>query len=845
MRFGCCVTFVVQIKQKMHFRFLLSLIFLLSFHFQSNAQMLGGEITWSCQPNGQYVFQLVRYANCNGNVAAPDTAIIQSVVGNITCVLQDSNFVSLSCPSAVFGISCDTTMFYTPVVRYVYTSAPVSLLSTVTQAGWHFYYTENGRPTATNMSQSAGYTLRSVMYPPNAILGALYTAPCTDHAPKFMEQPMYAFNTLAQATYIEAFDANPKDSLHFEWAEPWDTTSVFPATAIVYDSAYNYFQPLPSISVNPLNENAVLLSSGRLTFRSITTGTFATCVKVESWRNGVLIAEIYRDLQFEMEGDPGISGICGNTANNPPIAALTAVQTFAVPDSVVDGGVFSHFRLEAIAGDTIRFNINSVDFNLSANCNSQLITATAFGSAINSDLMNQQGCNIPPCAQLISLNSNQSFTNAQSNNLRFEWITDTAHIPNAAGIGKHTFFVSFTDDNCILPGKNILKIEIDVLRPIMLNTTEIVICAGDTTAVQAIGDTTNLLWSPAQGLSCTTCANPLVYPATSTTYTATDQNTGFSTTVFVQVDPALAAIQFVNNAPNLQVTNPVDYDTLIWYRNGAPFYAGSTYTPQLAGDYWVQGIKGSCAKLSSSLNFGAIGNIAANTAAGGELQSLSNQSRTIGATFRLQNEPFYTISGIYVHALNNSAQGANLAAQQVLIRDNQSAIVFQSDSVVRISNDLLLFYGESTLGTQQDYFITIYTDTSVQVPLYRPFNFPVVTTNGRLLIFNALQSPGNTSPSTTSLVYPFFHFKLKWHIGIAENEKSALRIYPNPAQTELHVVAEGKFNYSVTDLSGRLVARGSGEDAVALDVHAWSSGMYVIKIERVGVSVYHRIQVSH
>ncbi|WP_276132869.1 PKD domain-containing protein [Polluticoccus soli] len=71
------------------------------------------------------------------------------------------------------------------------------------------------------------------------------------------------------------------------------------------------------------------------------------------------------------------------------------------------------------------------------------------------------------------------------------------------------------------------------------------ICAGSSTQLQASG-TATYVWSPATGLSCTTCANPVATPATTTIYTVTGANangcTNTSTvTITVNAIPVVTA----------------------------------------------------------------------------------------------------------------------------------------------------------------------------------------------------------------------------------------------------------------------------------------------------------------
>ncbi len=61
-------------------------------------------------------------------------------------------------------------------------------------------------------------------------------------------------------------------------------------------------------------------------------------------------------------------------------------------------------------------------------------------------------------------------------------------------------------------------------------STGATICAGSSTVISASG-ATSYSWSPATGLSCTTCSNPIANPSATTTYTVTGTASGCSTSV--------------------------------------------------------------------------------------------------------------------------------------------------------------------------------------------------------------------------------------------------------------------------------------------------------------------------
>jgi len=394
----------------------------------------------------------------------------------------------------------------------------------------------------------------------------------------------------------------------------------------------------------------------------------------------------------------------------------------------------------------------------------------------------------------------------------------------------HWFHFNFNDGHCVLPGIGEAKVLVNVLRPIYTSVSNFKICQGDTAYAEVLGQNTNLTWSPSTGISCTNCANPKFYPTTNTTYTATDNATGFTLEIDVEVDAPAAIPVFTQNGPNLELGNPSAYDTIVWRRSGAPFYPQpiTTYTPWLTGDYWVDGGAGVCAANSDTISVAFADNMSAVASANGKQNDMQNGSKTYGATVRLNNEVFYRIDGFYLHAFNKNPQGANLGSLTCKIYNQAQALIYQSDSVSRVSDDILKFHGEANLPGNQDFLISFYVDTSVVVPTFAPVVWPVVANNGRVLVYNATSAAGDFYPATSAVDYPFFHFSLKWGIGLAEDAIQNVRFYPNPAKDVLHLESASEVEFVITNAVGQTFANGSLNEEKTLDISTWKSGFYII-----------------
>ena len=145
--------------------------------------------------------------------------------------------------------------------------------------------------------------------------------------------------------------------------------------------------------------------------------------------------------------------------------------------------------------------------------------------------------------------------------------------------------------------------------PIINTGADPTICAGATVQLAVTGAAT-YSWSPATGLSCTTCPNPIASPATTTTYVVTGTTAaGCSNTAHVTVN-------VVNNpAVTASATNPAfcTGDSTQLQASGATTYSWSpatglscttcanpTATPAVTTTYTVTGISGSgCSDTAS------------------------------------------------------------------------------------------------------------------------------------------------------------------------------------------------------------------------------------------------------
>ena len=440
--------------------YLLILIFALQFSVSSKAShIMGGEITWECLGSGSYQFDLVLYRDCNG-LDIVDPFLTLEVWGHpsittIQCNLFNTVDLSPDCteipgfPQELeCGVGSQSGNGAGAVQMYVYRSNPVVLNGTPPAGGWAFTYdsfSRNWGLSNINNPPSYGITLSAIMY---AVPGSSAN-PCTDSSPQFAQDPYmlscagtdFMFNS-------DAFDPD-NDSLVYSWGIPFDH---FPAGAyapptnpapVPFNAGFSYTNPTPDATFNPGNIPAQMnAQTGDITFKSFTTGNFALVQKIDSYRNGVLISTINREVQMIVISCPGYV----NTAPDitPPFNANTS------------------WDAEFFAGDLINFDIIVSDVEVLQDGSPQTVTLFPTGSYFGAGLIDpNSGCNYTPCATLSTAPLIQGVQGVATN---FNWQTSCDHLLDASGVQQaeqiYTFVLNAQDDYCTVPGRTYETIRI-------------------------------------------------------------------------------------------------------------------------------------------------------------------------------------------------------------------------------------------------------------------------------------------------------------------------------------------------------------------------------------------------
>lgn len=422
---------------------------------------MGGEITWVCLGSGSYQFDLVLYRDCNGvDIVDPFLNIEvwgHPTVTSIQCDLVNSLDLSPQCTQVAGGpIELDCGVGTQggngagAVQKFTYRSAPTVLNGTPPSEGWAFTYDSFSRNwSLTNIFEPFNYgmTLSAYMFP----VPGNSANPCADSSPQFAQDP---YMLLCAGTDFQ-YNANvydpDNDSMTYEWGIPLDhfTAGSFnPPTnpiPVPFTTGFSNTNPTPDASFDPGNIPAQMDPvTGNITFLSNTVGNFGMVQKINSYRNGVLVSTINREIQMIVIDCPGYN----NTAPTitPPFNLNTS------------------FYEEFWAGELINFDIIISDLELLQDGTPQTVILTPTGNYFGTNLTDpNSGCDYTPCA---TLDQPPIIQGVQGLTTQFNWQTTCDHLLDANGVQQsyqiYEFVLNAQDDYCSVPGRTYETIRIKI-----------------------------------------------------------------------------------------------------------------------------------------------------------------------------------------------------------------------------------------------------------------------------------------------------------------------------------------------------------------------------------------------
>ena len=438
------------------------LFFLFCFCFSAKANhVVGGNLSWSCLGNGQYVFEVNLTVECSTSLAAPTLQQIgvwnHPTIAAIPINLVSETDLSPSCTQVLGGpnvVTCANQSLGS-LKKYTYQSASIAISGVPPAQGFQFTYSQSLRSNlTTNIQSGSGITLHAAMYAYNG----LDANPCYDSSPSVSIDAFHLFclgssNSIA----VGGYDVNG-DSLVYSFSEPLGnnlSTGFQPGTQpsyVPWVSGYSASQCLPSNLIQTNNVGPILNSeNGEIVFETHTIGQFLMKIKIESFRCGIKIAEINNEIIIQIANCLG--------ANNSPTVSL------------------SSNNLSVFAGDTVNVSIQVNDNDLLQDGSIQEVETYVQGSFLSSIDNSISGCSTLPCPQI---NSSNPYVSNGLSNIDFSWVTSCDHVSQFCinDSKLYYFHVTSKDDYCSIPkyAKESFSVEVknvNLVAPPLINCLQV------------------------------------------------------------------------------------------------------------------------------------------------------------------------------------------------------------------------------------------------------------------------------------------------------------------------------------------------------------------------------------
>ncbi|MEQ8909278.1 MAG: gliding motility-associated C-terminal domain-containing protein [Vicingaceae bacterium] len=458
------------------------------------SHVLGGEITWKCLSTGKFIFYMRVYRDCtgidfpfqneqleifgsprprNGNnvqissiTLKPDSARWQQLRNGDTSPSCADNAPDdpYNCASGDPGT----------VQQFLYQSDPITLSGVPPVTGWRFVWTAPCcRPNVTNLATAGTMILRAEMFPD---ANNTNTNPCTDSSPEFKALPTNLICRDYEFTYNHtAIDFDDGDSVAYAWDRTYNTPAGNP-TPVPYANRFNFNNPTPDATFSALNIPCTLDPVSGIMRVAVYSGggalDYLTVVRANSYRDGRLIASVYREIPFVFFDCPN----------------LETGKKNKVPLIYIDGQLASGLVTEVTAGDTVRIPFQAIDQDYTGyGVGLQNVTLTPAGFMFSRDLNDPllcYGSNNFPCAYLENrsptFNNNISPPGYDLNGLaglatELVWTPKCKHLNlDGTGVpgtseGIFNFVMRVQDDHCPIPGINYPTITVKVKDPIPIS----------------------------------------------------------------------------------------------------------------------------------------------------------------------------------------------------------------------------------------------------------------------------------------------------------------------------------------------------------------------------------------
>lgn len=438
----------------MHFLKNIKLVFLLLVFLPKSTyalEALGGEITWKCAGGNNFVFELVLYRDCNSLDITSLSENIQvwnhATVTDISVNFISKTTISPSCsqnanslPSLDCGLGDNAGNGLGAVQKIIYQSNSITLSGIPPAEAWIFTYkTSSRKASISNLVNPDlfGMTLVAKMFPISKVQNG-----CLDNSPQFLENPYLVVCSGTNYLYMPNVSDEDLDSLYFKLVNPlndFSNGSFNPPTnpeLATFSGGFSAISPTPGITINGSNtsfqQNPV---NGDISFSSIIPGEYVFKFLVESFRNGIKIAEVEREMiVFVVD--------CNETNTEPTIIAPFQL-----------GGTFQG---NFTAGSLVSFTLNSADIEfLQDGFTAQENTATLSGKSI----------------------ANITNTGIQGSSITVNWQTNCSDLKNNFGNEylsvPYDFVIKVQDNYCQVPRTSYQRVTINLTTNVTLEPSQI------------------------------------------------------------------------------------------------------------------------------------------------------------------------------------------------------------------------------------------------------------------------------------------------------------------------------------------------------------------------------------
>jgi len=466
----------------------LTLLSLFSSNRASATHAAGAELLYEWVSDSTYRFYWKFYRDCDGTTEPTSQtmcyynscngqtyqATLNKIIGALPGGGTNGQEVVTGCPQ--YPTTCTNGSL--PGYREWWYTADVTLPSRCNF--WTFYCTLNARNNSITNLDNPGAQSIYVETTLNNVAAQGNSSPyfTVKPVPYMCANSAYCFNN-------GAVDPNG-DSLVFDIIQPRSQGGGCSNPSNATNIAYATGGPVYNTTNNPISTNNTFSLNSQ-------TGTFCftpniqqigvLTLRVQEYRNGVLIGSVLRDIQIVV------------------LPCNTQQPTQSLVQSTITGATFNaNGVVQACVTQPMTFCFDLVSPDTSA-----VLVVTSNAAVVT------------PTATL-------TYTGVLTDSIRacFSWT------PTPTDTGLRVLVVSVKDSSCKPPGVPIIQtftfpINVNPITEILRDTA---VCPNDTAQLRAFGGT-QFQWSvlpggsPITSLSCTNCNNPKAYPSVTTSYVVT------------------------------------------------------------------------------------------------------------------------------------------------------------------------------------------------------------------------------------------------------------------------------------------------------------------------------------